>query len=63
MDKIPTHLKSMVKANPHAHHVMAPRKHSGKRASEGASEEVGGIEKGRVKKWIPKRDTLFKPNV
>ena len=53
----------MVKANPHAHHVMAPRKHSGKRAPKGASEEVGGIEKGRVKKWLPKRDTLFKPNV
>ena len=60
---IPTHLKSMVKANPHEPHIKGPRKHHGKRAPKGAREEVGGIEKGRVKKWIPKRDTLFKPNV
>jgi len=52
----------MIKANPHAHHVKGPRKHAGKKAAKGASEETGGIEK-RIKKWLPKRDTLAKPNV
>lgn len=52
----------MVKANPHAHHVKKPRRHHGKKAPKGASEETGSIEK-RMKKWLPKRDTLNKPNV
>lgn len=60
--EIPVHLKSMVKANPHAHHVKKPRRHHGKKAPKGASEETGSIEK-RMKKWLPKRDTLNKPNV
>ena len=60
--EIPTHLKSMVKANPHAHHALKPRKHAGNKAPKGASEETGGIEK-RMKKWLPKRDTLTKSNV
>ena len=52
----------MITANPEAHHVQSPRKHHGKKAPEGASEETGGIEK-KIKKWIPKRDTLAKPNL
>ena len=60
--KIPIHITSMVKANPEAHHVNSPRKHHGKRAPKGASDETGGVEK-RLKKWLPKRDTLAKPNV
>lgn len=52
----------MVKANPHAHHVLKPRRHHGKKAPKGASEETGGVEK-RMKKWLPKRDTLANPNV
>jgi hypothetical protein len=60
--KIPVHLKSMITANPEAHHVQGPRKHHGKKAPKGASEETGGIEK-KIKKWIPKRDTLAKPNL
>ena len=52
----------MVKANPHAHHALKPRKHAGNKAPKGASEETGGIEK-RMKKWLPKRDTLTKSNV
>lgn len=52
----------MVKANPEAHHVKKPRRHHGKKAPKGASEETGGVEK-KIKKWIPKRDTLAKPNI
>jgi hypothetical protein len=60
--EIPVHTKSMIKANPHAHHLKKARQHHGKKATKGASEETGGIEK-RIKKWLPKRDTLAKPNV
>jgi hypothetical protein len=60
--KIPVHIKSMVKANPHANHIKGPRKHAGKKAPKGASEETGSVNR-TVKKWLPKRDTLSNPNV
>ena len=60
--EIKSHLIRIQKPNPEAHRAQKPRRHAGNKAPKGASEETGGIEK-RMKKWLPKRDTLTNSNV
>jgi hypothetical protein len=59
-----THLtRIFAPAAPESKQATRPRRHHGKRAPKGASEETGSVDRSRVKMQLPKRRELAKPNV